>query len=176
MKRLEEEALTRGDRRSGRLRKLSAKAADIQNIIQQSNMVVELAYLAAQNNEFNIPNTIEEALKTPQADKWLEAYESEMNSLTARGTFSGPLDKIPLNKSAVTAKIILDLKRGENNEISRFKARLVARGFTQKYGVDFEEKFAPTIRLDAFRIILAITAKEKWDIYQMDVVTEFLVG
>lgn len=99
-----------------------------------------------------------------------------MAFLIERRTFSGPLENIPADRSAVTAKIVLALKREEHNQILRYKARLVSRGFTHRHGVDFEETFAPTIRLDALRIILATAAKEKWEIYQMDVVTAFLTG
>ena len=99
-----------------------------------------------------------------------------MNSLVEHETFSAPLQKIPEWPRPITAKIVLDLKMGENNEVIRYKAGLVARGFTQKHGVNFEETFAPTIRLDALRIILATAASEKWDIYQMDVLTAFLAG
>ena len=52
----------------------------------------------------------------------------------------------------------------------------MARGFSQKHDIDFEETFEPTIRLDAVRIILAIAARENWEVYQMDVVTAFLAG
>lgn len=70
----------------------------------------------------------------------------------------------------------MDLKRGECGKIIRYKARLFARGLAQKQGVNFEETFAPTIRLDALRIILAIAARKGWDIHQIDVETAFLVG
>ena len=97
--------MIRGDRRSERIRKPSAKAADMQNIRQQSNIAIELAFLAASYDGIDIPTTLEKALNTPQADKWLEAYESEMKSLIEHGTFSGPLDKIPHNKSAVQQRL-----------------------------------------------------------------------
>jgi hypothetical protein len=52
----------------------------------------------------------------------------------------------------------------------------VARGFTQKHGINYEETFAPTIRLDALRIILAMAARHNWKVYQMDVVAVFLAA
>ncbi|KAI1000225.1 hypothetical protein K3495_g7973 [Podosphaera aphanis] len=176
LKRKEEEAISRGDRRSVRTRKPTENAAEMLTYKQRSCAAIELAFSAARDDQINVPVSFEAALQTPQANHWVEAYESEMASLAEHGTLSGPLNNIPANKSAVTAKIVLALKRGEDNKIIRYKARLVARGFTQKHGVDFEETFAPTIRLDALRIILAIAAKEKWKIYQMDVVTAFLAG
>lgn len=163
-------------RRSSRIRKPTAKAADMLSNRQKSNAAIELIYLAARDTNIDVPVSYEAALQTEQADKQIEAYDSEISSLVEHGTFSALLDYIPNNKHAITAKIVLDLKRGENSEIIRYKARLVARGFAQKYGINFEETFAPKIRLDALRIILAIAARENWEIHQMDVMTAFLAG
>ncbi|GKF68925.1 retrovirus-related pol polyprotein from transposon TNT 1-94, partial [Tanacetum coccineum] len=56
------------------------------------------------------------------------------------------------------------------------KARLVARGYRQEEGIDFEESFAPVARLDAFRIFLAYVTHKNMIVYQMDVKTAFLNG
>lgn len=69
-----------------------------------------------------------------------------MNSLVNHRTFSGPLDSVPAGKNLVTAKIVLDLKLGEDNEILKYKTRLVAQGFSQKHGIDFEETFIERLR------------------------------
>ena len=58
----------------------------------------------------------------------------------------------------------------------RYKARLVAKGFVQKYGVDFEEVFAPDARLETVRVLIAIAAQESWEIHHMDVKSAFLNG
>jgi len=58
----------------------------------------------------------------------------------------------------------------------RFKARLVARGFTQAYGVDYLETYAPVAKLTTYRIIFALAALEQWEIHGMDVITAFLLG
>ena len=76
----------------------------------------------------------------------------------------------------VDAKLVFDHKKDKDGRILRYKARLVARGFTQKHGVNYEETFAPTIRLDAMRIILALAAKKGWKVYQMDAVAAFLAA
>ena len=51
---------------------------------------------------------------------------------------------------------------------------MVSRGFTQQLGIDFNEKFAPVARMDTVRTVLAITAQNKWHVYQMDVKSAFL--
>ena len=58
----------------------------------------------------------------------------------------------------------------------RFKARLVARGFTQAYGVDYHETYAPVAKLTTYRIIFTLAALEQWEIHGMDVITAFLLG
>jgi len=53
---------------------------------------------------------------------------------------------------------------------------LVAKGFSQQYGVDYDETFAPIARMDTIRVVLAIVAQNKWPLYQMDVKSTFLNG
>src|SRR3989442_1481437 len=65
-------------------------------------------------------------------------------------------------------------KRDEFGQITRHKARLVARGFTQVYGLDYLDIFAPMAKLASLRIILAIAAAEDLELHQMDMVAAFL--
>ena len=60
--------------------------------------------------------------------------------------------------------------------IVKHKARLVARGFSQEYGIDYKETFAPVIRLDALRAMLALAAIKDWDIWQLDIKGAYLHG
>ncbi|KAI1005270.1 hypothetical protein K3495_g2950 [Podosphaera aphanis] len=124
---LQKQAAARGDRRSGRERKPTAKALEMQNIRQRSSAAIEQAFTAARDEQIQIPPSFENAIKSKDAVKRIEACESEMTSLVEHGTFSAPLSNIPQGKNLVTAKIVLDLKRGERHEILRYKARLVAR-------------------------------------------------
>lgn len=80
-------------------------------------------------------------------------------------------------KDVVTAKVVFDLKYNhDTGQIQKYKARLVARGFSQTKGVNFSETYAPTMAYDAFRILMATAAKHGWTIRQLDVVTAFLAG
>jgi hypothetical protein len=65
-------------------------------------------------------------------------------------------------------------KDGENGEVVRNKLRLVAQGYSQKEGIDYEEIFSPVARLEAIRILLAIFVSKGFKLYQMDVKSAFL--
>ncbi|GKD38686.1 retrovirus-related pol polyprotein from transposon TNT 1-94, partial [Tanacetum coccineum] len=82
------------------------------------------------------------------------------------------LDKVMV----ITLKWIYKVKLDELGGILKNKARLVARGYHQEEGIDFEESFAPVVRLEAIRIFLAFAAHMNMVFYQMDVKTAFLNG
>jgi hypothetical protein len=66
------------------------------------------------------------------------------------------------------------VKRDANGLIARYKARLVARGFTQEKGVDYHETFAPAVRVVSIRTLLALAAYNDWEVEELDMVTAFL--
>nr|GFA28542.1 Gag-Pol polyprotein [Tanacetum cinerariifolium] len=82
----------------------------------------------------------------------------------------------PLCTNVINLKWLWKNKRDEENTVIRNKSRLVARGYAQKEGVDFEESFAPVARLEAVRLFIAYAAHKSFTIYQMDVKTAFLYG
>jgi hypothetical protein len=67
-------------------------------------------------------------------------------------------------------------KKGEKGEVVRNKSRLVAHGYRQKEGIDYEETFAPVARLEAIRILLSFSVAKGFKLYQMDVKSIFLNG
>ena len=83
---------------------------------------------------------------------------------------------IPDGKSVVTSKWIYKIKHAANSSIEKYKERFVARGFSQKEGIDYEETFAPISRYTSIRSVLALAVVMKWKINQMDVKTAFLNG
>nr|GFA46342.1 Gag-Pol polyprotein [Tanacetum cinerariifolium] len=82
----------------------------------------------------------------------------------------------PLYTNVNNLKWLWKNKRDEENTVIRKKSRLVAKGYAQKEGVDFEESFAPVARLEAVRLFIAYAAHKSFTIYQMDVKTVFLYG
>ena len=76
----------------------------------------------------------------------------------------------------VGCKWIYKIKTHSNGSIERYKTRLVAKGFTQEYGNDYEETFAQVAHISSVHALLAVAAASKWDIFQMDVKNVFLYG
>jgi hypothetical protein len=97
------------------------------------------------------PQTIEEALTGPDADKWRPAIKSEIRSLIRNHTW----DLVrPCQHRTISSRWVFKIKSS-----GRYKARLVARGFTQEYGIDYFETYAPIARLTSIRLLLALAAK-----------------
>jgi hypothetical protein len=71
---------------------------------------------------------------------------------------------------------VYKLKRDEAGEIVKHKARLVARGFVQQEGIDFNEVFAPVARMESVHLLLVLAAQEGWQVHHMDVKSAFLNG
>jgi hypothetical protein len=82
----------------------------------------------------------------------------------------------PLGCKPIGTKWVPKNKEGEKGEVVRNKSRLVAQGFSQKEGVDYEKTFAPVARLEAIRILLAFSVAKGFKLHQMDVKSAFLNG
>jgi hypothetical protein len=78
------------------------------------------------------------------------------------------------NKDMVYSKWIFKIKHEADESIEKYEARFVAHGFSQKEGIDYEETFSPIERYTSIRIIMALAAKMKWKLHQMDANTTFL--
>ena len=113
-----------------------------------------LALGIAQRQEVPIPRTYQEAIQDPKwGHMWEEAIQKELIALGSNYTWEQVVP--PRGANLVTSKWVFDVKRLISGAIDKFKARLVARGFSQKFGVDFQETFAPTVRHDTLRVFMA---------------------
>ena len=119
------------------------------------------------------PDTLKKALECLNAKEWQEATNSEYESLMQNKTWE--LTQKPNGRKTVCSKWIFKVKVGENG-VERFKSRLVAKGYSQKYGIDYCETFSPVVRLTSLRTMLAYAVKNDMFIHQMDVETAFLNG
>ncbi|GJP59708.1 hypothetical protein CLOP_g15083 [Closterium sp. NIES-67] len=120
------------------------------------------------------PKTREEALNGPNGEKWKASEDEEFGSLIENETWD--LCDLPPGKKAITSKMIYRHKYGPEGELTRYKSRLVARGFQQTKGKDYDEVFAPVGKGTTLRVLLAMAALLGWKIRQMDIVTAFLNG
>ena len=115
------------------------------------------------------PTCFEDATKQKEwVDAMVEKYQSKIKNDVWEIV---PRQK---DKSAVSSKWIFKTKHSANGSIEKYKARFIARGFSQKEGIDCEETFSPVARYTSIRIVLALEAKNKWKLHQMDVKTTFL--
>jgi hypothetical protein len=130
--------------------------------------------MATHGQEISIPMSYEEAISGPQKEQWIAAINEEKQSLGLNAVWE--LVIAPKGANIVSCKWVFKIKRLPDGRIDRYKARLVARGFSQQYGVDYDETFAPVVRMETLRILLAIAAAEDLEIHQMDVITAYLAG
>jgi len=133
----------------------------------------EAAFLAGREFKcgIEIPLTYKQAIQNPWANEWRAAMAEEMLALHANETFEEVIP--PEGANLVSMKWVYDIKPTVDGKVERFKARLVARGFTQVHGIDYSETFAPTARMDTLRLILATVAKEDLECYHFDIKNAF---
>nr|GAT43935.1 polyprotein [Mycena chlorophos] len=116
----------------------------------------------------------EEARRRPDWPHWQAAINTELDSLKSAGTWT--VVPRPSGRNVVDCKWVLRIKKNAAGEIEKYKARLVARGFTQVQGVDYYETFAPTAKIASIRLVLAIAARNDWDIDMFDFNSAYLNG
>ena len=118
--------------------------------------------------------TVQKALSSSVSDKWMKAMNDEMESMRTNQVWD--LVDLLSGRKAIGNKWVLKIKRKTDGSIETYKGRLVAKGYTQKESVDYEETFSPVVRFASVRLILAIVANLNLELYQMDVKTSFLNG
>ncbi|GJW43297.1 retrotransposon protein, putative, ty1-copia subclass [Tanacetum coccineum] len=120
------------------------------------------------------PSNYKAALAYPESDKWLEAMNTEMQSMKDNQVWI--LFELPPNGRTVRSKWVFKKKTNMDGNVHTFKSCLVAKGYTQTYGVDYGETFSPVADIRDIRILLAIAAFYDYDIWHMDVKKSFLNG
>ncbi|TYK03354.1 Retrovirus-related Pol polyprotein from transposon TNT 1-94 [Cucumis melo var. makuwa] len=117
------------------------------------------------------PSSYKEASTNPLRQ---QAMDDELQALAKTHTWD--YVDLPPGKKPIGCKWIFKIKTHSDGSIERYKARLVAKGYSQEYGIDYEETFAPVARMTSVRSLLAITAAKQWPLLQMDVKNAFLNG
>jgi hypothetical protein len=95
---------------------------------------------------------------TEQFESWREAMTEEINSIVENNTWK--LVDLPPGHQPIGLKWVYKLKKDASGQIVKHKDRLVAKGYVQREGIDFDEVFAPVSRLDSVRLLLALATHE----------------
>ena len=98
----------------------------------------------------------------------------EMRALEKNGTWT--VVEKPRGKKLVSCKWVFTPKYMADGTLDKLKARLVARGFTQTYGLDYQELFAPVVKLNTIRVLLSVVANLDWPHHQLNIKNAFLNG
>ena len=120
------------------------------------------------------PKTVGEARSRPDWTSWKAAMDKEIDTLEKAGTWSTV--SRPTGKNIIGSKWVFRTKRKDNGTIDKLKARLVARGFTQIFGVDYFDTYSPVAKMASVRTILAMAARFDWDIESFDFNGAYLNG
>lgn len=166
--------------RPQRNRNPSAKARDILEgravtIAEEEDwMEVQVLVADAEEAEGLEPGSLREAKKRSDWELWKRAMEEELEMLRNAGTWE-LVDSLP-GVNVVGSKWVFKAKKDAAGNVIRYKARLVAQGFSQVPGVDYFDTFAPVAKLASIRTVLAIAAARDWEIHQIDVKGAYLNG
>ena len=155
---VEQETITQEPRRSSRVR----REIERYGFLITDSDTIELV-------DREDPTTYQEAIESPDSDHWREAMNSEMQSMYDNKVWA--LVDPPEGAKVIECKWLFKLKADKT-----YKGRLVAKGFRQTHGVDYDETFSPVVMLKSIRILLAIAAFHDYEVWQMDVKTAFLNG
>lgn len=117
------------------------------------------------------PTTYEEA---SSEEEWIKAMKQELESIEKNDTWK--LTHLPKGQKAIGLKWVFKLKKDAEGNVTKYKARIVAKGYVQKKGIDFDEVFAPVARLETIRALLALAASGGWKVHHLDVKSAFLNG
>ncbi|KAK8600410.1 hypothetical protein V6N12_050264 [Hibiscus sabdariffa] len=120
------------------------------------------------------PKTYQEAVSSPDSEKWLEAMRSEMDSMSSNQVWT--LVEPPEGIKPIGCKWVFKKKTDMDGNVQTYKGRLVAKGFRQIHGIAYDETFSPVAMFKSIRILLAIAAFHDYEIWQMDVKIAFLNG
>jgi len=120
------------------------------------------------------PKSYRHAKVSPQWSDWKKAMDDELKSLKENDVWD--VIPKPVRRKIVASRWVFKAKGNAQGEVEHYKARLVAKGFSQILGQDYDEIFAPIVRYDSLRLLLAISACKGWRPRQLDVKTAFLYG
>jgi hypothetical protein len=152
------------------------------NITRSGRVVKKLTYLndyvaiALNAVEYfdEVPQKFEDIKNRKNQVEWVKAIDEELEALEKNETWE--IVDLPRDRKALDCRWVFAVKRDKEGEIERYKARLVAKGCAQKWGLDYNETYAPVASFTTLRVLLAIINHDKLIAHQLDVKNAFLQG
>ena len=120
----------------------------------------------------SVPNTYKQTQVSPDAARWDAARSDELQAMLDNGVMTPAT--LPKGRQAIPCKFVYAVKKDQHGNTNKFKARLVAQGFREREGIDYNKVFAPVTMSPAIRTAISHAAAEEWHIRQFDVSTAFL--
>ncbi|GJZ02728.1 retrovirus-related pol polyprotein from transposon TNT 1-94 [Tanacetum coccineum] len=142
-----------------------------ENDIEDETLKIDEIVNIKESRNHHLENNVNEALAD---ESWIVAMQEELNQFIANNVWE--LVPQPRNMKIIGTKWVFRNKLDENGIVSRNKARLVAQGYNQQEGIDYDETYAPVARLESIRILLAYACALDFKLFQMDVKSAFLNG
>jgi len=159
----------------------SRRAEYINTLESMHHQFERNAFMYLAENPFaadvELPNTYAEAIQSPHSVLWQEALDRELASLKTLGVFKTiKRSSLPPKANVISGKWVFKVKPRPDGSIDKFKCRLCARGFLQKYGIDYTSTFSPVASPVSIKLLLAIAQKRNLRLRSADVSTAFLFG
>jgi hypothetical protein len=120
-----------------------------------------------------IPANFDQAMLVPEAPKWKEAIDKELGAVKRTGSMVYVKD-LPAGHQAIKCRWVFKIKPANEQEPEIYKARLVAQGFRQRLGIDYDETYAAVAKMTSFRILVALAAAHNTRLTKLDVANAFL--
>lgn len=155
-------------------KKIQEQSSHIYNTRTQVRRSTSDVLSSIKENSIPIPKDVREALSSENSGEWMRAMEVEMASIRKNKTWD--LRKLPPNRRSIGSRWVFAVKHNKDGTVDKFKARLVARGFSQRFGIDYNQTFSPTVRPESLRLLFALAVQEGWIVHQVDVSTAYLNG
>ena len=141
----------------------------IANYVSCNKLAPERQTLVSNMESIQVPTRVKEALKDP---KWAKAMDEEMLALKKNNTWEVMM--LPAGKKIVGCRWVFIVKYKVDGTLDRYKARLVAKRYTQTYRADYQETFSPVAKMNTVRVLIYLAANMDWPLKQFDVKNAFL--
>ena len=141
------------------------------NYVSYDKLSPTFLAFTSQLSSVEIPKKVQEALRVLE---WRKAIEEEMRALEKNQTWE--VTGLPKGKKTVGCKWVFTIQYNSNGTLDRYKAWLVAKGFTQTSGIDYLETFAPMEKLNIVRVLLSMAINPDWPLQQLNIKNTFLNG